>query len=857
MQNNREHQVNAINNFEDYYYNNPNTRGILSMCCGSGKTFTFYGIMKNCITNHNENLFIYATSRILLVKGIVKDIIKWTFFDKLDVNILIKVSDFNISDIFIELKKDKILSNNKEFDNYFNDLKKNKFKKLDNEKDIIDTLKSRYILENKKIIIITTYESSKDIINSISQYNKEKDEKLKEIIPNLLTMDESHNLVSENNNIKTAKLLLEESEDKNFYPDKYLFMTATPLKVIKRNKSSTYNNDEIIYSMSNENIYGKVFFEYTFYEGINKYPQCVLNFDVIYFDDSEIQDDNINELLENLKFLNKDEQQFVYFDTIAQILLRIIKNYNLKHILIYLSNQTKVKYFYDILKKYILTEELYMIISDQSTTEKKNNQKKFEEDKNNPKILLSVDILNEGIDIPIVDSIFFAEERNSETTIVQNIGRALRLHENKKKAYVILPTKIYTIDNSYENTYSSKFKKIREICDILKESPDINIPKYYKRKTKGDSKSFKNDNEDEIINEKSGLVDNIVQVNLNENIITEDNNISITKKDELNIISMQLANTFEIKSSNDNLSNISLDKLKKIVQEENIKNLYELSKFLDDKCIITNKPHIYCKDNWICYSDLLFNKVYSYEEAINIIKLHDLTNIDTPKKWFDYYNNLIEIEMTNENNKILNDIFYIPYDPRHYYLEEWNNSCDEENNNELFGWNKFLGKELDNTTGFQINSKKSSVSINAENNLKNIVNKDKDKIKKLIGNSWQTFENYNTDISELKSYVDKFFGIDSIIEIRFMLNNLLCLKQKTINVHLHNLPLDIIPITIDFNKKIKYDKDIFDMSILLSKNKDDIKKDRFNDHNIHNKNVQITIDNILIELNNYINEKDK
>lgn len=634
-------------------------------------------------------------------------------------------------------------------------------------------------------------------------------------------------------------------------------IAATRLKVIKRNKSSTYNNDEIIYSMSNENIYGKVFFEYTFYEGINKYPQCVLNFDVIYFDDSEIQDDNINELLENLKFLNKDEQQFVYFDTIAQILLRIIKNYDLKHILIYLSNQTKVKYFYDILKKYILTEELYMIISDQSTTEKKFNQKKFEEDKNNPKILLSVDILNEGIDIPIVDSIFFAEERNSETTIVQNIGRALRLHENKKKAYVILPTKIYTIDNSYENTYSSKFKKIREICDILKESPDINIPKYYKRKTKGDSKSFKNDNEDEIINEKSGLVDNIVQVNLNENIITEDNNISITKKDELNIISMQLANTFEIKSSNDNLSNISLDKLKKIVQEENIKNLYELSKFLDDKCIITNKPHIYCKDNWICYSDLLFNKVYSYEEAINIIKLHDLTNIDTPKKWFDYYNNLIEIEMTNENNKILNDIFYIPYDPRHYYLEEWNNSCDEENNNELFGWNKFLGKELDNTTGFQINSKKSSVSINAENNLKNIVNKDKDKIKKLIGNSWQTFENYNTDISELKSYVDNFFGIDSIIEIRFMLNNLLCLKQKTINVHLHNLPLDIIPITIDFNKKIKYDKDIFDMSILLSKNKDDIKKDRFNDHNIHNKNVQITIDNILIELNNYINEKDK
>lgn len=494
-----------------------------------------------------------------------------------------------------------------------------------------------------------------------------------------------------------------------------------------------------------------------------------------------------------------------------------------------------------------------MIISDQSPSEKRENQKKFEEDKNNPKILLSVDILNEGIDIPIIDSVFFAEERNSEPIIVQNIGRALRLHENKKKAYVILPTKIYTIDNSYENAYSSKFKKIREICDILKESPDINIPKYFTRKTKGDTISFKNDNEDEIINEKSALVDEIVQVNSNENIITEiNNNISITKKDELSIISTQIANTFEIKSSSDKLSNIRLDKLKKFVQEENITNLYQLSKFLDDKCIITNKPHKYYKNDWLCYGDLLFNKVYLYEEAINIIKLHDLSNIDTPKKWLDYYNNLIEIEMTNENNNILNDIFYIPYDPKTYYLEEWNNIYDEKNNDELYGWNKFLGKELDNTTGIEINSKKSSVSVNAESNLKNIVNKDKDKIKKLIGNKWETFENYNTDIYELKSYIDKYFDIDSIIEIRFMLNNLLGLKHKKINIHLHNLPIDIVPITVDFSKKIEYDKDIFDMQILLSKNKNDVKRDK--DHYISNKQVQTTIDNILIELNNYINE---
>ena len=41
------------------------------MCCGSGKTFTFYNIMKKCIEK-GEKIFIYSTSRILLVSEIVK-----------------------------------------------------------------------------------------------------------------------------------------------------------------------------------------------------------------------------------------------------------------------------------------------------------------------------------------------------------------------------------------------------------------------------------------------------------------------------------------------------------------------------------------------------------------------------------------------------------------------------------------------------------------------------------------------------------------------------------------------------------------------------------------------------------------
>ena len=92
------------------------------------------------------------------------------------------------------------------------------------------------------------------------------------LTPNLLVCDESHNLVSNDNDLKIAKLLLEENECEDgikFEPSKYLFMTATPLKIIKRNKNDDFKNDDITYTMSNEDKYGKVFFEYTFGEGIN------------------------------------------------------------------------------------------------------------------------------------------------------------------------------------------------------------------------------------------------------------------------------------------------------------------------------------------------------------------------------------------------------------------------------------------------------------------------------------------------------------------------------------------------------------------------------------------------------------
>ena len=83
-----DHQTLAINKFNQYFYYDNNSRGIISMCCGSGKTKTFYHILKLCYLNHNESFFIYNTSRKFLIQQILHQLLLWFHHDKIHIDIL-------------------------------------------------------------------------------------------------------------------------------------------------------------------------------------------------------------------------------------------------------------------------------------------------------------------------------------------------------------------------------------------------------------------------------------------------------------------------------------------------------------------------------------------------------------------------------------------------------------------------------------------------------------------------------------------------------------------------------------------------------------------------------------------------
>ena len=86
--------------------------------------------------------------------------------------------------------------------------------------------------------------------------------------------------------------------------------------------------------------------------------------------------------------------------------------------------------------------------------------------------------LTEGVDVPNIDCIVFADPRRSKVDIVQALGRALRKKEGKDWGYVILPVVYDEKTNEIDN---DNFNEILSIVRGL-ASNDERIVDYFKDK---------------------------------------------------------------------------------------------------------------------------------------------------------------------------------------------------------------------------------------------------------------------------------------------------------------------------------------------------------------------------------------
>ena len=120
-------------------------------------------------------------------------------------------------------------------------------------------------------------------------------------------------------------------------------------------------------------------------------------------------------------------------------------------------------------------------------------------------IITNAKCLTEGVDVPNIDCVLFADPRKSTIDIVQAVGRALRKKEGKEFGYVILP--VFTESNNADEIIESE--AFQEILTTLRAlaSNDERIIEYFKDISQGKTK-----------NKKDSLIQFDIDVNIAEKI---------------------------------------------------------------------------------------------------------------------------------------------------------------------------------------------------------------------------------------------------------------------------------------------------------------------------------------------------
>jgi predicted helicase len=97
--------------------------------------------------------------------------------------------------------------------------------------------------------------------------------------------------------------------------------------------------------------------------------------------------------------------------------------------------------------------------------------------------------LTEGVDVPNIDCVLFADPRKSSIDIVQAVGRALRRSKGKEFGYILLP--VYAESNDKESIIESKdFQAILQTLRALAAN-DERIIEYFREKQKTDAQKTK------------------------------------------------------------------------------------------------------------------------------------------------------------------------------------------------------------------------------------------------------------------------------------------------------------------------------------------------------------------------------
>lgn len=433
------YQEDIINNVTKKF--DTNSRGKFIAACGTGKTLTALWIKEQLNPEPDTTLFIAPS--LSLVKQTIED---WTNNKSRPFSYIAVCSDESV----IGDREDYIIKTASQFN----------FPVTTDSEEI-----KKFLSLTGNKVIFSTYQSLDAIANALIE--------LPEFSFDLAFFDEAHRTAG----TKNSELFTYGLDDSFIHIKKRLFMTATEKMVSKRVKNAAIALEYKVFSMDDENIYGPVFDDsLSFANAIEQ--GIIADYKIVV---ACVTEEELENLLKQNKYVNINNTTQPINNVYKQIIYsKCLNDLNLHKTISYHASIKEAQRFINEdygLKSYIsklcpnIDLDCFYIAHVNGKQRAGIRRKIFHNfDEYEYGLMTNVNCLTEGVDIPAIDSVYFADPKHSEIDIIQAVGRALRKTSKtdcEKIAYVIVP--IILKNNGKKSEISECFEPLFDVIQAIRD----------------------------------------------------------------------------------------------------------------------------------------------------------------------------------------------------------------------------------------------------------------------------------------------------------------------------------------------------------------------------------------------------
>lgn len=315
-------------------------------------------------------------------------------------------------------------------------------------------------------VVFSTYQSSPQISKAFAL----------ERVPqfDLAIADESHRVAGDQSTVFATIL-----DDDAIKARRRLFMTATPRYYTGRVIQAAQESEMEVASMDDPAKFGEVFHRLSFGEAIRRGLLTDYQVAVVGVDDATYR-----EWAEKGVLVRRDDKTTDARTLASQIgLAKAMRKYDLHRVISFHSRVLRAKRFaaemLDVLDwmpaRQRPSGSLWtgFASGEMSAGERHVRLQRLRQLDNGERgLLTNARCLSEGVDVPTLDGVAFIDPRGSEVDIVQAVGRAIRLAEDKTVGTIVIPVFVDTETDPDTALNDSSFKAVWRVIKALRAHDD-------------------------------------------------------------------------------------------------------------------------------------------------------------------------------------------------------------------------------------------------------------------------------------------------------------------------------------------------------------------------------------------------